>query len=80
MLHEENLEFCQLPVYARVLHEARLIRLNNRVYHGERKLKDYVGNAVNVHYDSNNSSVIRVYVQEGDREVFIANAHLVSDN
>ncbi len=76
-LNEETSELHRLPVHTRKLFEHRLLKLNHQHYRGEDKLENRIGNLVNVRFDPNDSSVVYVFVQEGDREVFVGNAFLV---
>jgi len=76
-LNEETSELHRLPVHTRKLFEHRLLKLNHQHYRGEDKLENHIGNLVNVRFDPNDSSVVYVFVQEGDREVFVGNAFLV---
>ncbi|UBF23991.1 Mu transposase C-terminal domain-containing protein [Kovacikia minuta CCNUW1] len=73
----ETSDLYRLPVRTRTLFKHRLLVLNHQHYRGEDKLENYIGNLVNVRFDPNDSSVVYVFVQEGDREVFVGNAFLV---
>jgi hypothetical protein len=73
----ETFELHRLPVHTRKLFEHRLLKLNHQYYRGEDKLENYIGNVVNVRFDSNDSSVVYVFIQEGDREIFVGNAFLI---
>ena len=73
----ETSDLYRLPVRTRTLFKHRLLKLNHQYYRGEDKLENYIGNLVNVRFDPNDSSVVYVFVQEGDREIFVGNAFLV---
>jgi hypothetical protein len=76
-LKEQTSDLHRLPVRTRTLFKHRLLVLNHQHYRGEDKLENYIGNMANVRFDPNDSSVVYVFVQEGDREIFVGNAFLV---
>lgn len=71
---ERKLDICLMKQTRRTVYREGYLRFENLIYRGE-NLAGYAGEMVVLRYDPRDITTVHVYRTEGEKEVFLTNAH-----